>query len=97
VFFVNVASKGFSHTVSLLFAALTVNAIGVAAKGSTRTMCLVKEKLSGMGTAALQKDFALLPVVILTLQVSNIKLYLGVSFRVAENSGVNDGIGVLSH
>jgi hypothetical protein len=35
VFFVNVASKGFSYTVSLLFATLTGRSINVAAKGLT--------------------------------------------------------------
>jgi len=37
--FVSVASKGFSPTVSLLFATLAGKAISVAAKGLTRTMC----------------------------------------------------------
>jgi len=35
VVFVNVASKGFSYTVSLLFATLTGRCVNVAAKGLT--------------------------------------------------------------
>jgi hypothetical protein len=35
VFFVSVASKGFSYTVSLLFATLTGRCVNVAAKGLT--------------------------------------------------------------
>src|SRR6266403_5496870 len=39
LFFVSVASKGFSPAVSLLFATLAGRSISVAAKGLTRTKC----------------------------------------------------------
>ena len=39
MFFVSVASKGFSFAVSLLFATLAGRFISVAAKGLTRTRC----------------------------------------------------------
>jgi hypothetical protein len=39
VFFVSVASKGFSFSVSLLFAALVGSFVSVAAKGLTEAEC----------------------------------------------------------
>ena len=39
LFFVSVASKGLSHSVSLLFATLARKAVSVAAKGLTRMPC----------------------------------------------------------
>ena len=39
MFFVSVAAKGVSSTVSLLFATLAGRCISVAAKGLTRTRC----------------------------------------------------------
>jgi hypothetical protein len=39
LFFVSVASKGFSFGISLLFATLARRFISVAAKGLTRAMC----------------------------------------------------------
>ena len=39
VFFVSIASKGVSHSVSLLFATLAGGSIGVAVKGLTQANC----------------------------------------------------------
>jgi hypothetical protein len=47
VFFVSVASKGLSHSVSLLFATLAGRCINVAAKGLTQPRCWLESNRLG--------------------------------------------------